>query len=105
VPRVAAEQERAVALAALPTIRKLFARTPSSRERVGRFPTTPYIVFGAMCCAAAIVPSLATDLPFARAADAIALVGPVRARAGVHRAGRDGHRHAFGSLGARARCS
>jgi UDP-N-acetyl-D-mannosaminuronate dehydrogenase len=27
---------------------------------------------GAMCCAAAIVPSLATDLPFARAADAIA---------------------------------
>src|SRR5438093_10671294 len=28
-----------------------------------------------MCCAAAIVPSLATDLPFAQAADAIALVG------------------------------
>ena len=27
-----------------------------------------------MTCAAAIVPSLATDLPFARAADAIALV-------------------------------
>jgi formate hydrogenlyase subunit 4 len=32
-------------------------------------------VFGAMCCAAAIVPSLATELPFASAADAIALVG------------------------------
>ena len=39
------------------------------------FRVTPYVVFGAMCCAAAIVPSLATDLPFAQAADAIALVG------------------------------
>ena len=39
------------------------------------FRITPYIVFGAMVCAAAIVPSLATDLPFGTAADAIALVG------------------------------
>jgi len=39
------------------------------------FTMTPYIVFAAMALAAAIVPSLATDLPFARAADAIALVG------------------------------
>ena len=39
------------------------------------FRVTPYIVFGAMCCAAAIIPSLATDLPFGSAADTIALVG------------------------------
>lgn len=39
------------------------------------FRMTPYIVFGTMVLAAAIIPSIATDLPFARAADAIALIG------------------------------
>jgi formate hydrogenlyase subunit 4 len=39
------------------------------------FRMTPYIVFGTMVLAAAIIPSVATDLPFARAADAIALIG------------------------------
>jgi formate hydrogenlyase subunit 4 len=61
----------------------------------------PYIVFGAMCCAAAIVPSLATDLPFARAADAIALVGLFAlARVFMALAAMD-IGTAFGSLGAR----
>jgi len=39
------------------------------------FRATPYILFGCMVLAAGIVPVLATDLPFARAADVIALVG------------------------------
>ena len=58
------------------TIRKLFIKDAVVAANASPlFRLTPYIVFGAMCCAAAIVPSLATDLPFARAADAIALVG------------------------------
>jgi formate hydrogenlyase subunit 4 len=58
------------------TIRKLFHKDAVVAANASPvFRITPYIVFGAMCCAAAIVPSLATDLPFASAADAIALVG------------------------------
>jgi formate hydrogenlyase subunit 4 len=58
------------------TIRKLFHKDAVVAEHASRvFRMTPYVVFSAMALAAAIVPSLATDLPFARAADAIALVG------------------------------
>jgi formate hydrogenlyase subunit 4 len=58
------------------TIRKLFVKDAVVADNASAiFRITPYVVFGAMCCAAAIVPSLATDLPFASAADAIALVG------------------------------
>src|SRR5205809_6910572 len=58
------------------TIRKLFNKDAVVAENASwLFRMTPYIVFAAMALAAAIVPSLATDLPFARAADAIALVG------------------------------
>jgi formate hydrogenlyase subunit 4 len=65
------------------------------------FRITPYVVFGAMCCAAAIVPSLATDLPFASAADTIALVGLFAlARVFIALAAMD-IGTAFGSLGAR----
>jgi formate hydrogenlyase subunit 4 len=39
------------------------------------FRATPYVLFGCMWLAAGIVPVLATDLPFAPAADIIALVG------------------------------
>ena len=39
------------------------------------FVFAPYVIFGSMVTAAAIIPALALDLPFARAADAIALVG------------------------------
>jgi formate hydrogenlyase subunit 4 len=39
------------------------------------FRLTPYIVFGCMWLAGGIVPVLATDLPFAPAADIVALVG------------------------------
>ena len=65
------------------------------------FRLTPYIVFGAMCCAAAIVPSIATALPFATAADAIALVGLFAlARVFIALAAMD-IGTAFGTLGAR----
>ena len=58
------------------TIHKLFAKNAVVADNASPiFRVTPYVVFGAMCCAAAIVPSLATELPFASAADAIALVG------------------------------
>ena len=103
VPRVAAEPERAVAAAALPDAPQAVpqgrGRRATTRRRSSA--STPYIVFGAMCCAAAIVPSLATDLPFARAADAIALVGLFAlARVFIALAAMD-IGTAFGSLGAR----
>src|SRR5215467_9324844 len=54
------------------TIVKLFAKDAVVAQNASPiFRVAPYIVFGAMCCAAAIVPSLATALPFAGAADAI----------------------------------
>ena len=84
------------------TIRKLFVKDAVVAGNASPvFRLTPYIVFGAMCCAAAIVPSLATDLPFARAADAIALVGLFAlARVFMALAAMD-IGTAFGSLGAR----
>lgn len=39
------------------------------------FRAAPFIVFGCMLLACAIIPSLSSDLPFAPAADALALVG------------------------------
>jgi formate hydrogenlyase subunit 4 len=84
------------------TIRKLFMKDAVVAENASPiFRTMPYVVFGAMCCAAAIVPSLATDLPFARAADAIALVGLFAlARVFISLAAMD-IGTSFGSLGAR----
>jgi len=84
------------------TIRKLFVKDAVVAENASPlFRVTPYVVFGAMCCAAAIVPSLATALPFATAADAIALVGLFAlARVFTALAAMDVGT-AFGSLGAR----
>ncbi len=84
------------------TIRKLFMKDAVVAQNASPlFRLTPYVVFGAMCCAAAIVPSLATDLPFARAADAIALVGLFAlARVFIALAAMD-IGTAFGSMGAR----
>jgi len=84
------------------TIRKLFMKDAVVAANASPlFRTMPYVVFGAMCCAAAIVPSLATDLPFARAADAIALVGLFAlARVFISLAAMD-IGTSFGSLGAR----
>src|SRR5256712_12853155 len=84
------------------TIRKLFHKDAVVAENASPiFRITPYFVFPAMALAAAIVPSLATDLPFAVAADAIALVGLFAlARVFIALAAMD-IGTAFGSMGAR----
>lgn len=65
------------------------------------FRAVPYMIFGAMVAAAAIIPSLSTDLPFAAAADAIALVGLFAlARVFIALGGMD-IGTAFGSMGSR----
>ena len=57
-------------------LRKLFDKDVALASTASPlFRMTPYIFFGTMVLAAAIIPSLATDLPFAHAADAIALIG------------------------------
>ena len=84
------------------TIRKLLHKDAVVAENASAvFRITPYVVFSAMALAAAIVPSLATDLPFAVAADAIALVGLFAlARVFLALAAMD-LGTAFGSMGAR----
>jgi formate hydrogenlyase subunit 4 len=65
------------------------------------FWATPYILFGCMWLAGGIVPVLATDLPFAPAADIIALVGVFAlARVFISLAAMD-IGTSFGGLGAR----
>jgi formate hydrogenlyase subunit 4 len=83
-------------------LRKLFAKDAIIAHGASPlFRVVPYVLFGAMCMAAAIVPTLGTDLPYAPAADAIALVGILAlARVALALAGMD-IGTAFGSLGAR----
>ena len=65
------------------------------------FRAAPYLVFGCMLLACAIIPTLSTDLPLAQAADAIALVGLFAlARVFISLAAMDVGT-AFGSMGAR----
>src|SRR5450755_4736884 len=65
------------------------------------FRIAPYIVFGTMTLAAAVIPSMGTRLPFTAAADAIALVGLLAtARVFMALAAMD-IGTPFGSLGAR----
>jgi len=65
------------------------------------FRTAPYVIFGCLCLAAAIVPTFDTELPLTAAADAIALVGLLAlARFFIALAGMDVGT-AFGTLGAR----
>lgn len=65
------------------------------------FRAAPYVIFGCLALAAAIVPTLNTDLPLNAAADAIALVGLLAlARFFIALAGMD-IGTAFGTLGAR----
>jgi formate hydrogenlyase subunit 4 len=83
-------------------LRKLMAKDAVvAHSASALFRTTPYIVFGCMILAAAIVPTLGTDLPYAPAADAIALVGILAlARVFISLAAMD-IGTAFGTLGAR----
>lgn len=65
------------------------------------FRAAPYVVFGSMILATAIIPTLSTDLPLATAADAIALVGLFAlARVFISLAAMDVGT-AFGTMGAR----
>ncbi len=58
------------------TLAKLFHKDAViARDASPIFRMTPYVIFGCMWLAGGIVPVLATDLPFAPAADIIALVG------------------------------
>ena len=83
-------------------IRKLFHKDAVIAESASPlFRMAPYVVFGAMVLAAAIIPSMSTRLPFTSAADAIALVGLLAmARVFMALAAMD-IGTAFGSLGAR----
>ena len=83
-------------------IRKLFHKDAVIAETASPlFRAAPYIVFGAMVAAAAIIPSMGTRLPFSSAADAIALVGLLAvARVFLALAAMD-IGTAFGSIGAR----
>jgi formate hydrogenlyase subunit 4 len=83
-------------------IRKLLIKEAVLAEHASPlFRTAPYVVFGTMICAAAIVPSTGTNLPFSNAADAIALVGLLAtARVFMSLAAMDVGT-AFGTLGAR----
>ena len=83
-------------------LRKLFYKDAVIAENASHlFRMAPYIVFGTLVVAAAIIPSMGTRLPLTRAADAIALVGLLAtARVFMSLAAMD-IGTAFGSLGAR----
>ncbi len=84
------------------TLRKLFHKDAVLAHNASSlFRMAPYIIFGCMVLAASIVPMVETNLPFAYAADAIALVGVFAlARVFMALAAMD-IGTAFGSLGAR----
>jgi len=83
-------------------LHKLFNKDSVLAENASQlFRAAPYIVFGCMALAGAIVPTLSTDLPLSPAADAIALVGLFAlARVFISLAAMDVGT-AFGSMGAR----
>jgi len=84
------------------TLHKLFNKDSLIAEHASplyRF--APYVVFGCMLLASAIIPTISTDLPLSPAADAIALVGLFAlARVFISLAAMDVGT-AFGSMGAR----
>jgi len=84
------------------TLNKLFQKEVVLAHNASPlFRAAPYLIFGSLCAAAAIVPTLGTDLPLNAAADAIALVGLLAlARMFIALAGMDVGT-AFGTLGAR----
>jgi len=83
-------------------LHKLFNKESVIAEHASPlFRGAPYIIFGCMALASAIIPTLSTDLPLSPAADAIALVGLFAlARVFVSLAAMDVGT-SFGTLGAR----
>jgi formate hydrogenlyase subunit 4 len=83
-------------------LHKLFQKDSVMAEHASAlYRTAPYMIFGCMLLASAIVPTLSTDLPLSPAADGIALVGLFAlARVFISLAAMDVGT-AFGSMGAR----
>ncbi len=83
-------------------LHKLFNKESMVAHHASRlFRVAPYVMFGCMVLACAIIPTLSTDLPLAPAADAVALVGLFAlARVFISLAAMD-IGTAFGTLGAR----
>jgi len=83
-------------------LHKLFNKESMVADHASRlFRTAPYVLFGCMALACAIIPTLSTDLPLSPAADAIALVGLFAlARVFISLAAMD-IGTSFGTLGAR----
>ena len=83
-------------------LHKLFNKESMVADHASRlFRSAPYVKFGCMVLACAIIPTLSTDLPLAPAADAIALVGLFAlARVFISLAAMD-IGTAFGTMGAR----
>ncbi len=83
-------------------LHKLFHKDSVMAEHASPlYRTAPYLIFGCMLLASAIVPTLSTDLPLSPAADGIALVGLFAlARVFISLAAMDVGT-AFGTLGAR----
>jgi formate hydrogenlyase subunit 4 len=83
-------------------LHKLFNKESMVADHASRlFRSVPYVTFGCMVLACAIIPTLSTDLPLAPAADAVALVGLFAlARVFISLAAMD-IGTAFGTLGAR----
>jgi len=83
-------------------LHKLFNKESVLAEHASPlFRAAPYVIFGCMLLASAIIPTLSTDLPLSPAADAIALVGLFAlARVFISLAAMDVGT-AFGSMGAR----
>lgn len=83
-------------------IRKLFHKEAVIAETASPlFRVAPYVVFGAMTLAAAIIPSMGTRLPLTIAADAIALVGLLATARVFQALAAIDIGTAFGTLGAR----
>lgn len=83
-------------------IRKLFHKEAVVAETASPlFRVAPYVVFGAMTLAAAIIPSMGTRLPLTIAADAIALVGLLATARVFQALAAIDIGTAFGTLGAR----
>jgi formate hydrogenlyase subunit 4 len=83
-------------------IRKLFHKEAVIAESASPlFRVAPYVIFGAMTLAAAIIPSMGTRLPLTIAADAIALVGLLATARVFQSLAAIDVGTAFGTLGAR----
>jgi formate hydrogenlyase subunit 4 len=84
------------------SIRKLFHKEAVIADTASPlFRVAPYVIFGAMTLAAAIIPSMGTRLPLTLAADAIALVGLLATARVFQSLAAIDIGTAFGTLGAR----